>query len=79
MIAAPTFDPPGGTFTTAQLVTISCATPGALIYYTIDGTTPDMNSTLYTVPILVAQSETVQAIAYVFVETPNAPGNFSVG
>jgi hypothetical protein len=61
--AAPTFSPPGGTYSSAQLVTISDATPGVTIYYTTDRTTPTMNSTVYSGPISVSTSETVEAIA----------------
>jgi hypothetical protein len=38
--AAPTFNPPAGTYSSAQSVTISSATSGAFIVYTTDGSTP---------------------------------------
>ena len=39
---APTFSPAGGIVTTPSTsVTLSCTTPGASIYYTLDGSTPD--------------------------------------
>lgn len=42
--AAPTFSPAGGTFSTPQTVSITSATPGALIYCTTDGTEPTAGS-----------------------------------
>ncbi len=59
----PTFNPTGGTYTGAQQVTVSDSLSGANIYYTLDGSTPTANSTLYTSPISIAQSETLSAIA----------------
>ena len=44
-------------------VTITCATIGATIYYTTDGTTPTINSTAYAEPFTVENGITVQAIA----------------
>ena len=44
-------------------VTITCATTGATIYYTTNGTTPTVNSTAYAKPFTVENGITVQAIA----------------
>ena len=60
---APTFSPLGGTFTTVQTVTISDSISGAAIYYTTNGTTPSVGSTLYSGPISVSTSMTVEAVA----------------
>ena len=62
-VATPTFSPIAGTYTEAQSVTIACATEGASIYYTLDGSTPTASSTLYTAPIAVATTTTIKAIA----------------
>ena len=62
-VAAPTFMPAGGTYSESQQVTISCATSGASIYYTTDGTTPTVSSMPYTGAIAVSSSKTIKAIA----------------
>jgi hypothetical protein len=61
--ATPTFSLAGGTYTSAQTVTLSVATPGATIYYTTNGTTPTTSSTKYTAAIKVSATETIEAIA----------------
>jgi hypothetical protein len=61
-VAPPTFSPPGGTYATAQTVTITVTTPGASIRYTVDSSTPTPSSPLYTGPITISTSTTVQAI-----------------
>jgi hypothetical protein len=61
--AAPTFSPAGGTYIEAQSVTISSATEGATIYYTLDGSTPTTSSTKYTGPITISENKTLKAIA----------------
>ena len=65
-VATPTFDPVNGTtFGNDGLsVTISCATTGVSIYYTLDGSTPDDESTLYSGPISLTTTTTIKAIAY---------------
>lgn len=86
-VATPTFSPAGSTVTSGQQVTISDATSGANIYYTIDGTVPTVNSTLYTAPVAITKSLTLSAIAvatgfsnsgvasaaYVVSSTPSTP------
>jgi LruC domain-containing protein len=62
-VAAPVFTPQAGTYNTTQNVAISSSTSGASIYYTTDGSTPTINSTLYTSPISVDISQTISAIA----------------
>ena len=62
-VSTPTFSPAGGTYTTAQTVTISCATSGATIYYTTDGTTPSASSTVYNAAITINETTTLKAIA----------------
>lgn len=51
-------------FVGSTTVTITCATQGATIYYTIDGTEPTNQSTEYTAPFELTEAATVKAIAY---------------
>ncbi len=63
-VSTPTFSLAGGTYTKAQTVTISCATSGATIYYTTDGTTtPSASSTKYDAAITIRETTTLKAIA----------------
>ena len=62
--APPVFSPGGGSYSRAQTVTITEASTGTSIYYTTDGTIPTPSSTLYTGPVPIAYSTTLQAIAY---------------
>ncbi len=66
--AGPTFSPAAGTYSTAQSVTLSDSTAGAVIYYTTNGTTPTTSSPIYAGAIGVTASETIEAIAV----APNA-------
>ena len=58
----PVFDPDGGEYAAAQTVTITCATEGSKIYYTLDGNTPNEGSDLYTEPITVELYTTLKAV-----------------
>jgi sugar lactone lactonase YvrE len=61
--AQPIFNPGAGTYSSAQTVAIADSTPGATIYYTTDGTIPTTASPIYTAPITVNATETLNAIA----------------
>ncbi|HTJ29302.1 MAG TPA: chitobiase/beta-hexosaminidase C-terminal domain-containing protein, partial [Acidobacteriaceae bacterium] len=61
--AQPTFSPQSGTYTSAQTITLADTTPGAAIYYTTDGSTPTASATLYSAPVMVSTTETINAIA----------------
>jgi hypothetical protein len=64
--ATPFVSPAAGTYTTGVNVTITDTTPGSIIYYTTDGSTPTVASTRYTAPLpLPAKSiqETIRAFA----------------
>lgn len=64
-VAAPAFDPPPGTYASAQDVIIATATAGSSIRYTTDGTTPtETAGTLYTGPIHVVDALTLKAVAF---------------
>ena len=63
-IAAPVFSHPSGYYWESFSLTITCSTPDVSIYYTLDGSNPDLNSILYTAPITISSTTTVKAIAY---------------
>ena len=59
----PVITPPAGTYTSVETCEIKDGTPGAVIYYTTNGTAPTTSSAKYTGPITVSVSETIEAIA----------------
>ena len=61
--AAPVISPASGTFASAQSVTMTDATSGAAIYYTVDGSQPTTSSTKYGGAFSVGTSATIKAIA----------------
>ncbi len=63
---APVFSVGSGSYTTLQRVALSSSTPGAQIYFTVDNSPPTTSSTLYSSPIVVAESLTVRAIVVAF-------------
>ena len=70
-IAAPTLSPAdgavaaNGSFTAPFLLTMSCATEGAQIYYTTDGTDPVSSESrvLYLSPLSISETTTLRVIA----------------
>lgn len=62
-VATPTFSPSAGAVDKGTQVTITCATTGAVIHYTTDGSTPDATSPVYDgTPIEITAATTIKAI-----------------
>ena len=78
--AAPVFSPAVGTYTTTETITITGATPGAVIYYTTNGTAPTSASTKYTAPVAITQTTDFQAIAIAtgYVNSVAAKANYTL-
>ena len=48
---------------TNNTVTLTCSTENAVIHYTLDGTDPDVSSTVYISPFTLSDNTTIKAIA----------------
>jgi alpha-tubulin suppressor-like RCC1 family protein/predicted small metal-binding protein len=70
-VATPTMSPNGGTHTGAVNVTMSCATAGAEIRYTTDGSDPTASSILYGGAVEIAANATVKAKAFLTGQYPS--------
>jgi len=81
-VAAPTFSPVAGSYTSTQSVTISTMTGGASIRYTTDGSTPTSSSgTIYSGPVSISVTTTLKAIAYEsgFIDSTVTSGTYTIG
>ncbi len=76
--ATPTFSPAAGTYSAAQSVAISDTTPGAVIYYTTNGTAPTTSSAVYSSAIAVSANTTVEALAVAPGFAPECSGQCGV-
>jgi len=63
-VEMPVISPNGGFVYDPVQVAITCPTENASIYYTTDGTEPNMNSSLYSAPFTVSSTTTVKAKAF---------------
>ena len=78
-VAGPRFSPAGGAFYPSVSVTITCPTPGAEIYYTLDSTTPTEASPKYTEPIAITSGPLVLVTAKAFAAGLEPSGQASCG
>ncbi|AJQ96829.1 hypothetical Protein YC6258_04797 [Gynuella sunshinyii YC6258] len=60
---APEYYPSGGSYLSAQRVTLLSSTAGTTLHYTLDGSAPDASSAVYTQPIAINESLHLRAIA----------------
>nr|NQU90754.1 lamin tail domain-containing protein [Bacteroidota bacterium] len=64
IVEKPSLSESQGTYFFPINLEITCATAGATIYYTTDGSEPDMFSTEYTIPLPIDLTTTVKAKAF---------------
>lgn len=62
-VDAPAFSVNSGTYSSEFAVELTCATDGATIYYTTDGSTPTEQSAKYTGPITIGTTTILKAVA----------------
>lgn len=76
-VADVAFSPAPGEYVAEQQVTISCATPGATIYYTTNGTTPTTSSPVFTGAIILPINAiiTINAFAHLSGHPDSAVGS----
>lgn len=63
-VQAPYITPDEGYYNVLNNITMSCATDGAIIKYTTDGTEPTVNSPTYSKPISITASTVINAKAF---------------
>lgn len=63
VVATPEFSIPSGMVEEGAKVSITCATVGATIHYTVDGSVPTTDSDIYSSPLSITDDVTVRAIA----------------
>ncbi|MGA9426325.1 MAG: kelch repeat-containing protein, partial [Terracidiphilus sp.] len=79
--ATPTFSLAAGAYTSAQTVMIGDSTPGEVIYYTTNGTTPTVTpSEEYSTALTIANTTTVEALAAApgYTNSPVATATYTI-
>lgn len=67
--AAPAFAPVSGVYSTDQTVTLTCATPGAAIYYAFDPDQVSTSSMKYTAPVTISGNGTSKILHAIAVKS----------
>ncbi len=62
VVATPVISPDSGVYAGPITVSFTCATPSAILYFTLDGTDPDISKLLYTGPFGVSVDTVVRVI-----------------
>jgi len=52
-ISSPSYSIPDGVYALEQSISLECNTAGSAIYFTLDGSEPDINSSLYSEPLIL--------------------------
>ncbi len=63
IVKTPYFTPAAGSVNAGDKVAIKCATEGATIYYTLDGSNPTAESNVYAEEIVINEDVTIKALA----------------
>gem|GEM_PF-1103504 len=71
-VATPIANPAGKIFVDPIGVTLTVGTPDAVIHYTLDGSTPDSTSPIYTAALTFSKTTTLTARAYLANWVPSA-------
>ena len=75
VVGTPDISPAGGYLFSPTRITMSCATSGAQIYYTLDNSDPSQTSTLYAGPFMLSNPSTIKARGYKTGKTPSEVGS----
>jgi len=71
VVETPMISPAGGIYTDSVTVSMSSATTDAVLYYTLDGTTPSESDSLYTVPFDLMSSASLTVKGFLDGYTPS--------
>ena len=80
IVATPTINPDGGSYTESVEITLTTTPSDAVIYYTLDGSVPDETDTQYTGPLTLTSSANVTGRAFLggWAESEPASASFTI-